>query len=378
MSDRESQLLEDKAVLPLELFFDLVFVLGITLTVALVEDGHDARALWRAALVLVMLWWGWSQFTWTANSIDLSPTRTRNAVSVAMGAALIMAVSVPTAFGDGGIWLAAGYLVVRATGVWLHLSETTDPDTLAGARLFAAVSWVGPLVFLLGAFVDPPGRSWIWLVAFLLEVAAGAIGGGAAWRIRTGHFAERHGLIYIIALGEGIVAIGIIAAGRPLDSVLAFTMLLAVAGAVVLWWSYFDRFAETVENGLRTAGDSQGAVARDAYSFGHYPMIAGIVLFAAAASEIVLHPGDPMNEFTRLLVALAVGLAMLTQSAVVKRVGGAVLKERLFVAVVVGLLMVPSLQVRANVMLLVVVLVLAAGLALERQRERMPVVEVTP
>ena len=376
MNDRESKLLEDKTVLPLELFFDLVFVLGITLTVALVEDGHDARALWRASLVLAMLWWGWSQFTWTANSIDLSPTRTRHAISVAMGAALIMAVSVPTAFGDGGVWLVAGYIAVRATGVWLHLSETTDPETLASARLFASVSWVGPLVFLLGAFVEPPGRSWIWLVAFLLEVGAAAIGGGAAWRIRAGHFAERHGLIYIIALGEGIVAIGIIATDRPLDSVLAFTMLLAVAGAVVLWWSYFDRFAETVESALRTAGDSQGAIARDAYSFGHYPMIAGVVLFAAAASEIVLHPGDPLSAFTRLLVALAVGLAMLTQSAVVKRVGGPVLTERISAAVVVGLLMVPSLEVRANVVLLVVVLVLAAALAVERRRVRIPAVDV--
>jgi low temperature requirement protein LtrA len=376
VNDRGNQHLEDKAVLPLELFFDLVFVLGITQTVALVADGHDGRALWRAGLVLAMLWWGWSQFTWTANSVDLRPARIRFAFFVAMGAALIMAVSVPTAFGDGGVWIVVGYIVVRATGVWLHLTETTDPDTLASARFFAAVSWVGPLVFLLGAFVDPPGRSWIWLVGGLLEVAAAGIVGGAAWRIRAGHFAERHGLIYIIALGEGIVAIGIVAAGRPLDGVLAFTMLLAVAGAVALWWSYFDGFAETVEDALRVAGDTQGQVARDAYSLGHYPMIAGVVLFAAAAEEIVLHPGDPLSGFTRLLVTLAIGLAMLTQSAVVKRVGGSVLTERLSAALVVGLLMIPSLEVRANVILLVVVLVLVAALVVERRRRRMPVVDV--
>jgi low temperature requirement protein LtrA len=376
VSDRESQLLEDKAVVPLELFFDLVFVLGITLTVALVEDGHDGRALWRAGLVLAMLWWGWSQFAWTANSIDLGDTRTRNAFSVAMGAALIMAVSVPTAFGDGGVWLVVGYIVVRGTGVWLHLTDTTDTATLASVRLFAAVSWVGPLVLLVGAFVDPPLRTWIWLAGFLLEVAAAGIAGGSAWRIRAGHFAERHGLIYIIALGEGIVAIGIVAADRPLDSVLVLTMLLAVAGAVVLWWSYFDRFAENVEAALRKAGRSQGLVARDAYSLGHYPMIAGVVLFAAAASEIVLHPGEPLSGFTRLLVALAVGLALVTQSVVVKRVGGSVLIERVFAAVVVGTVMVPTLEVGANVILLFVVLVLAAALIVERRQESLPLVEV--
>lgn len=71
ISELEDELTEDKAVLPLELFFDLVFVLGITQTVALVADGHDGRALWRVFLVLAMLWWAWTQFSWTANSIDL-------------------------------------------------------------------------------------------------------------------------------------------------------------------------------------------------------------------------------------------------------------------------------------------------------------------
>ena len=376
VNEHGDQVIEDKAVLPLELFFDLVFVLGITQAVALVVGGHDGQALWRAALILAMLWWGWSQFTWTANSIALQSDRTRIAFFVAMGAALIMAVSVPTAFGDGGVWIAVGYIVVRATGVWLHLTETADPETLASARFFATVSWIGPLVFLLGAFVDPPARTWIWLLAFLLEVASAAIVGGAVWRIRAGHFAERHGLIYIIALGEGIVAIGIVAARAELDGVLALTMLLAIAGAAVLWWSYFDRFAETIEGALQAAGDSQGVVARDAYSLGHYPMIVGIVLFAAAAEEIVAHPGDPLGDFTRLLVALSVGLAMLAQSAVVKRVGGPILTERISAAVLVGLLMVPALEIRANIMLTAVVVVLAAALVIERQRERMSVGQV--
>ena len=375
MDDPVDQLVEDKAVLPLELFFDLVFVLGITQTVALVADGHDGRALARAGLVLAVLWWGWSQFTWTANSVDLRRGRTRIALFVAMGAALIMAVSVPTAFGDGGMWFAVGYIVVRSTGVWLQLTETTDADTLAGVRFFAAVSWIGPLVLLFGALVDAPARSWIWLAAVLLEVGSAALAGGSEWRIRAGHFAERHGLIYIIALGEGIVAVGIVAAGGSLDGVVAFTMLLAIAGAAVLWWSYFDRFAGTVEQALRGAGESQGAIARDAYTLGHYPMIAGVVLFAAAAEEIVHHPGDALSGFTRLLVALAFGLAMLTQFAIIKRVGRPALTERMWAAAIVGLLMVPSLEVRANVMLLVVVLVVAAALGIEHRRGTIPVAE---
>jgi low temperature requirement protein LtrA len=210
----------------------------------------------------------------------------------------------------------------------------------------------------------------------LLELGAAGLVGSSAWHIAAGHFAERHGLIYIIALGEGIVAVGIIAAGRPFDATLAFTMLLAVAGAAALWWSYFDRFTETVEDALRRAGDSQGVLARDAYSMGHYPMIAGVVLFAASAEEIVLHPGDPMGGFARLLVALSIGLAMAAQAAVILRAGGRLLIERISAALVIALLMVPSLDVRANLMLLVVLVVLIAALAVERRRHPIRVTEI--
>jgi low temperature requirement protein LtrA len=222
-----------------------------------------------------VLWWGWTQFTWTANAVDLRSTKTRIAFFVAMGAAIVIAVSVPSAFGEGGVWFVAGYVAVRAIGVWLHVTETTDPVVRASARFFAAVSWVGPLVLLIGAFVDPPARSWIWLAGLLLEVAAAGVAGRSAWHMRAEHFAERHGLIYIIALGEGIVAVGIVATAFDLDPVLLATVLLGVAAAAALWWSYFDGFSPFVEDRLRRAGKEQGSFARDAYSLGHYPMIAG-------------------------------------------------------------------------------------------------------
>jgi low temperature requirement protein LtrA len=367
----EAGTIEDKAVLPLELFFDLVFVLGITQTVSLIVEGHDAQALWRAGLVLAMLWWAWTQFTWTANSVDLTPPRIRFAFFVAMGAALIMAVSVPTAFGDGGVWLVAGYVAVRAAGVWLHLTETEDAEMLSSVRKFAAVSWIGPLVLLIGAFVDPPGRSWLWLLGGLLEIVSAGLAGGDVWHIRAGHFAERHGLIFIIALGEGIVAVGAVAAGRDLDDILAVTMLLAIAGASALWWSYFDGFGERLEHALRRSGDGQGVIARDAFSLGHYPMIAGVVLFAAAAEEIVLHPGDPLSGFNRLLLGLAVGLVMLSQVAAIRRVGGPVLVERLAAAALVAIVLIPSLNVRANIMLLLVLSLVVAALAGERRVGRL-------
>ena len=369
MTEGPDQLLEDKSVVPLELFFDLVFVLGITQTVALIVSGHDGQALLRAALILAILWWGWTQFTWTANSIDLDSDRTRVAFFVAMGAAIVMAVAVPTAFADGGIWLAGGYLVLRGIGLWLQLTETDDVETRASAQVYAKASWVGPIVFVIGALFESPGRTWIWVAAFALEIVAAGIAGGAAWHLRAGHFAERHGLIYIIALGEGIVAVGLVAAGRgQLDAVVAVTMLLAIFGAAALWWAYFDRFSGWVEEALRSAGDGQGVLARDAYSIGHYPMIVGVVMFAAAAEEVVAHPGDPMGEFTRLLIAISVGLALLSQAAVSQRARGPVLIERVVAVFLIALLMLPAIEVRANLMLFVVVAIVIGALVLERRR----------
>jgi low temperature requirement protein LtrA len=373
MGDRETPLIKEKAVLPLELFFDLVFVLGITLTVSLVVEGHDARALWKAALVLAMLWWGWTQFTWTANSIDLHPARVRTAFFFGMGAALVMAVSVPTAFGDGGVWLVVGYIVLRAIGVWLHLTETTDPELRASARLFAAVSWVGPVVLLFGALIEPPARSWVWLVGGLLEIGSAAVVGSKAWHIQAGHFAERHGLIFIIALGEAIVAVGLIASRQPFESFLVFTMLLVLAGSAALWWSYFDSFSPHLEEQLRIADDAaEGPLARDAYSLGHFPMIVGVVLFAAAAEEVLLHPGDPLAGFSRLLFALSFGLVVLAQSAVLVRVGHPVPVERIAAAGLIMLLMTPELNVRANLMMLAVIVLLVLALVVERLRASGP------
>jgi len=231
MSELEGQLIEDKAVLPLELFFDLVFVLGITQTVSRSPMATTARLSGEPS-------WCWrccggrgpsSAGRRTPSTCD--PTGFGSPFLPRWGAALIMAVSVPTAFEDGGLWLAIGYGAVRGIGVWIHITGTTDQ---------------------------------------VMQVA-----------------------------------IGIIAAERPLDRVLAITMLLAMAAAASLWWSYFDRFAETVESALRESGDKQGVIAHDAYSLGHFPMIAGVVLFTAAAEEIVAHPGDPLESFTRLLLALS-------------------------------------------------------------------------
>ena len=114
-----------------------------------------------------------------------------------------------------------------------------------------------------------------------MDVAGAYWGGGAGWALNPTHFAERHGLIVIIALGESIVAIGAGASALPLSPAICVTALLGFSIAACLWWVYFDITALAAERNLAAlTGAARNRAARDAYSVLHWPMIAGIVLLA--------------------------------------------------------------------------------------------------
>jgi len=118
----------------------------------------------------------------------------------------------------------------------------------------------------------------------------------SGWRLEPAHFAERHGLIVIIALGESIVAIGVGAEG----GVDTGTVVAAVLGIVVpgaLWWLYFDVVALVAERRLSHAppGKVQNEIARDSFSYLHFPMVAGIVLIALGLKKTLEHVDEPLK-----------------------------------------------------------------------------------
>jgi low temperature requirement protein LtrA len=113
--------------------------------------------------------------------------------------------------------------------------------------------------------------------------------------VSAGHFAERHGLIVIIALGESIVSVGVGAAGHRVDAPIIATALLGVTVAAAIWWSYFDVAAIVAERRLRrAAGDERARIARDSYTYLHLPMVAGIVLLALGIKKTAPHTGDAL------------------------------------------------------------------------------------
>jgi low temperature requirement protein LtrA len=211
---------------------------------------------------------------------------------------------------------------------------------------------------------------WIWLAAFSVELLAAAFGGQAEWKVDAAHFAERHGLILIIALGEGIIAVGIALEGVPIDASLALLLAVGLAGVCAMWWAYFDRLQEVMESALRLAeGRETGHIARDVYSLLHYPMIVGIVFLAVALEEAFLHPDEPMEQVVATLFVVAVGLYLLAQAVAVWRCWRTYLYERVIGVVIIASL-VAAWDGAAKEVVLVSTVILIATLTAEYLRFR--------
>ncbi|MFT7598818.1 MAG: low temperature requirement protein LtrA [Acidimicrobiales bacterium] len=317
LEEELEQELKEKAAHPLELFFDLVFVFAITQVVSLVVHDLTLGGILRGALLLALMWWAWTNWTWTTNVVDLEPRIIRVAVLVSMLGVFGMAFSVPTAFEGNSEWLAMGYLLVRVVAAAVFVIGTRhDPDELKAVVMYLPISLAATAVVVVGGFVGGESLQWIWLAALVIEFIATMFAGQADWKVDAGHFAERHGLILIIALGEGIIAVGIALEETPIDSSLALLLGVGLAGICAMWWAYFDRQQEVMEVALRRADvHTVGRLARDIYSLLHYPMILGIVFYAVSLEEAFHYPKDPMEPVVAALFVVAVGLFLLAQAA---------------------------------------------------------------
>ena len=322
IEDLEEEL-EEKAAHPLELFFDLVFVFAITQVVSLVVHDLTLAGVLRGALVLALMWWCWTNWTWATNVVNLEPRIIRVAVLASMMGVFGMAFAVPTAFKGNGDWLAFGYVAVRVIAAVVFVIGTRHDRTERKAVLsYLPISLTATAIVLVGGLIGGEALQWIWLGALSVELIATAFAGQVEWKVDAGHFAERHGLILIIALGEGIIAVGIALEGTPIDRSLAVLLAVGLAGVCALWWAYFDRLQDVMESALRLADAQEtGRIARDVYSLLHFPMILGIVFYAVALEEAFHHPDDPMEKVAAALFVSALALYLLGQAVAVWRAG---------------------------------------------------------
>lgn len=295
---RISAVLRDGAtVTPLELFFDLVFVLAITQCTALMAVDPSWEQFARALLVLAVLWWSWVGYAWLTSVVDPEEGMVRIVMFIAMAGLLVASLCIPEVFGDLGLLFAAAYAVVRVAHIALFLVASRENPALRRSVLGLAVSSAVGVGLLIGAsFTDGLTQGGLWALAVAFDMLGPYVFGSEGWVIVPEHFAERHGLILIIALGESIVAIGL-GAEAGVDAGVVAGAVLGVALAAALWWLYFDVVALVAARRLEkaAAGKERNEIARDSYSYLHFPMVAGIVLIALGLKKTLAHVGDPLH-----------------------------------------------------------------------------------
>ena len=358
----------EERVTPLELFFDLVFVLALTQCTALMAVHATWGGLGRGLLVLGLMWWSWVGYAWLTSVVNPEEGSVRFAIFAAMAAFLVVALCTPEAFGDSRMLFAVAYTGVRFGQIALFLLASRDEPALrSSVKGLAGGTAVGCGLLIVGAlFDDVTVQASIWAVALLLDMLEPFLFGSEGWQLRPGHFAERHGLIIIIALGESIVAIGVGAHGDVDAGVVAAAVLgIAIAGA--LWWLYFDIVALVAERRLSKAavGREQNEIARDSYSYIHFPMVAGIVLLALGMKKTLGHVDEPLETVPEVALLGGAALYLLAHVAFRWRNVHRFSSARLVCAIVLCALIPLATELDALVTLALLAVLLAVLIAYE-------------
>jgi low temperature requirement protein LtrA len=359
----------EKRVAPLELFFDLVFVFALTQVTQLMSDKPTWEGLGEGMLVLLALWWAWGAYAWLTNYIAADEGVERLLMFAVMGAFLIAALAVPNTFGDDALLFGVAYALTRWLHIFIWAEANENVDTGQAIVRLARTAVPAPLLLIVAGLVDDgTARAVLWIVALTIDLAGPFVFGVRGFRVSAGHFAERFSLVVIIALGESIVAIGAGVHGE-LDAGVIVAALLGVALACSLWWAYFDVVALVTERRFREArGDPRVQIARDAYSYMHIPMIAGIILIALGVKKTIGDVDHPLKDATAAALFGGVALYYAGHVAFRLRVVGTVNPQRTIAAIACVALIPLGTEVDALVALAIASAVSSAVIAYESIR----------
>jgi len=363
---------QEHQVTPLELFFDLVFVFAITQVTSLLAHDPTWHGVLRGMLVLVALWWAWTGYAWLTSTMDVDEGGVRLAMLASMGAMLFAALAAPGAFTHDAVLFGVSYLLVRLLHVVLYaIVGRDDPDLLGAVLRFAPTAIVGASLIVVAGFFHGDERVAIWLIALAIDyVGPAIIGPGRGWHIAPEHFAERHGLIVLIALGESIIAIGV-GAGFELVTRVIVAAALGIVVISALWWLYFDVAAILARTRLTQAsGVAQANLAREGYSYLHLPLVAGIVLFAFGLKTTLGHAGQELATVPAVGLCGGAALYLLGHVAFLFRTTGRLWRRRTIGAIVLLALIPAAVVVPALAALGLVATVCSSVVAYEAIRRR--------
>jgi low temperature requirement protein LtrA len=325
-----------------ELFFDLVYVFAITQLSHLVLDDLSVAGIGRAAFLLLIVWWAWIYTTWMGNWFDPASPAVRTVLTGVMLASLLMAAALPGAFGGDGVLFASAYVVLQAGRnlAAATLLPRAHPlrdvfERLVGWSVLSGALWLtGAVAF------DGDQRLLVWVPAVLLDLGAPYLGywlprrgrgSTTDWDIEGGHFVERCELFIIIALGESIVVTGATAADAGLSTKVVVCLAVAFLETAALWWLYFGAVAERTRDVMRTCADP-GRLARDAYTYLHAPIVAGIIAVAAGDDLLIAEPSEEPRGVALALIVGGPALYLVGEALFRLRVTGVANAKRLAVA----------------------------------------------
>lgn len=302
---------EQRRVTTLELFFDLVFVFTITQITHLVEKVQGPADYGKAFLVLAIVWWMYAAYVWLTSNLDLSRTGARLFLLAGMGGFFVIALSVPGSFGRDQLALGLAYLWVVAVHAVMFALKA-GPGAAQAIRRIAPFNAAAAVLVALGSWLPDEWRWVSWTLALAALVSSTVLQRDRGFTIHPSHFAERHGLVLIVVLGESLVAIGTGAAGRTVDLYVSASVIGALALAAALWWAYFDRDDSGAEQVLiAAAGPRRARMALMAFGYAYVVMLAGVIVLAAGLEAVLAHLGEAMDETAAINQGVGVALYLL-------------------------------------------------------------------
>jgi low temperature requirement protein LtrA len=322
----------DRTVTTLELFYDLVFVFAVTQVSHLLLAHLTWEGAGQAALVLLVVWWSWNYTTWVTNELDPDAIPVRLLLIGLMLASLVMAVGIPKAFGDRGLLFAGAYVVIQVGRHTFLTFASGLPGTIERTRAGEILIWflAAGVFWLAGGLAGGGARTALWLVALAIDYAGPLcvyrVPGfprldHVAWEVDSRHFAERFQLFVIIALGESIVITGATASDLALTLARLVAFGLAFLATAAMWWLYFD-YAATIAERTLSSSDRRTLLARDAYTYLHVVIVAGVIIAAVGDELAIAHPTETLPTAEVVAVVGGPAVYLLSQALFRRRMAG--------------------------------------------------------
>jgi low temperature requirement protein LtrA len=376
---------DEQRATTLELFYDLVFVFAITQVSHLLLDDLTWSGAGRALLALLVVWWAWNYTTWVTNELDPDSIVVRLGLIGLMLASLLMAVAIPEAFGRHGLLFAGSYVAIQVGRHAFLTFVAAERGTIERERAGRILTWfvAAGALWIAGALVDGSERTALWLLALAIDYSAPLVLywvprrprlGSATWDVETAHFAERFQLFMIIALGESIVITGATTAELELGTARVAAFAVAFLSTAALWWLYFNYVARIAQRQLELAPD-RTRLARDAYTYLHVVLVAGVILAAVGDELVIAHPTDELPGKEVLVVVSGPAVYLLGHALFRLRMTGTVSWKRLggaLACVAIGGVgaFVPALVLAALLVAVLVAVIGAEHIAAARRRAR--------